>query len=47
MIGLPEWSDDGSPKFPDAKGSCELLMVRGFVIDRRGRPGNVHYEEYW
>ena len=47
MIGLPEWNDDGSPNFPDAKGSCELLMERGFLIDRRGRPGNVHYEEYW
>ncbi len=47
MIGLPEWGDDGSPKFPETTGACELLMERGFVIDRRGRPGNVHYEEYW
>ncbi|HUP16782.1 MAG TPA: hypothetical protein VM848_12120 [Acidimicrobiia bacterium] len=47
MIGLPEWGEDGSPKFPQTTGACELLMERGFVIDRRGRPGNVHYEEYW
>ena len=47
MIGLPEWADDGGAKFPATKGACELLMEQGFVIDRRGRPGNVHYEEYW
>jgi ferredoxin--NADP+ reductase len=47
MIGLPEWAEDGSPKFPETRGACELLMEQGFVIDRRGRPGNVHYEEYW
>jgi ferredoxin--NADP+ reductase len=47
MIGLPDWSEDGNPKFPETRGACELLMEQGFVIDRRGRPGNVHYEEYW
>ncbi|MEX0667894.1 MAG: ferredoxin--NADP reductase, partial [Acidimicrobiia bacterium] len=47
MIGLPEWGEDGFPKFAVAKGACELLMERGFIVDRRGRPGNVHYEEYW
>jgi len=47
MIGLPEWGEDGSAKFPETTGACELLMEKGFVIDRRGRPGNVHYEEYW
>jgi ferredoxin--NADP+ reductase len=47
MIGLPEWAEDGSPKFPETRGACELLMEQGFVIDRRGRAGNVHYEEYW
>ena len=47
MIGLPEWGEDGSAKFPETTGACELLMGKGFVIDRRGRPGNVHYEEYW
>jgi ferredoxin--NADP+ reductase len=47
MIGLPEWGDGDYPRFPVASGACELLMDRGFVVDRRGRPGNVHYEEYW
>jgi ferredoxin--NADP+ reductase len=47
MIGLPEWGEDGSAKFPETTGACELLIEKGFVIDRRGRPGNVHYEEYW
>ena len=47
MIGLPEWGEDGSAKFPEMSGACELLMEQGFVVDRRGRPGNVHYEEYW
>jgi len=28
-------------------GVCELLAARGFVLDRRGVDGNVHYEEYW
>lgn len=46
MIGLPEWEDD-RPKFPATQGMAEMLADRGFVIDRRGQPGNVHYEEYW
>jgi hypothetical protein len=25
----------------------ELLTKRGFKIDRRGDPGNIHFEEYW
>jgi ferredoxin--NADP+ reductase len=47
MIGLPEWGEDGGAKFPETTGACQQLMEQGFVIDRRGRPGNVHYEEYW
>jgi ferredoxin--NADP+ reductase len=46
MIGLPSWEDD-SPSFPELPGMCELLHRRGFVLDRRGVTGNVHYEEYW
>lgn len=46
MIGLPEWETDG-PLFPESTGMVELLHRRGFVIDRRGIVGNVHYEEYW
>jgi ferredoxin/flavodoxin---NADP+ reductase len=46
MIGLPEW-DDGTPSFPAPRGVTEILHDRGFVIDRRGVIGNVHYEEYW
>ena len=46
MIGLPEWVDD-VPAWPDPTGVCELLHDRGFVIDRRGVEGTVHYEEYW
>jgi len=47
MIGLPGWGDDGGPMFPETTGACELLMERGFMVDRRAVPGNIHYEEYW
>lgn len=43
MIGLPE--DDGS--FPETVGVVQLLTERGFTIDQRKSPGNIHYEEYW
>jgi ferredoxin--NADP+ reductase len=46
MIGLPVWEGE-APRFPEATGVCELLHGRGFTLDRRGRLGNVHYEEYW
>ena len=46
MIGLPEWDDD-QPVFPEIEGVAEVLAARGFSIDHRGAPGNVHYEEYW
>ncbi len=46
MIGLPEWDGD-TPVFPEVTGVAELLVQRGFTIDRRGAPGSVHYEEYW
>ena len=46
MIGLPE-EVDGETRFPDPTGVIELLVERGFTIDRRGEPGNIHFEEYW
>jgi len=44
MIGLPE----GDPEeWPEVTGVVELLTERGFKLDRRGDPGNIHFEEYW
>lgn len=47
MIGLPDETDDGGLSFPEPTGVVELLMERGFTLDRRRRSGNIHYEEYW
>lgn len=47
MIGLPKWQDDGTMRFPERMGVCQLLVERGFTIDHRRERGNVHYEEYW
>ena len=47
MIGLPEETADGSLAFPGTTGAVELLTERGFTLDRRKQPGNIHYEEYW
>ena len=47
MIGLPEESSDGVLRFPEPTGVVELLTERGFTLDRRKEPGNIHYEEYW
>ncbi len=47
MIGLPESHDGGEPEFPETTGVVELLSMRGFTLDRRNEPGNIHYEEYW
>jgi len=47
MIGLPEATDDGSTSFPETVGVVELLTKRGFTLDLRRQPGNIHYEEYW
>ncbi|HKX76226.1 MAG TPA: NAD(P)-binding domain-containing protein [Acidimicrobiia bacterium] len=46
MIGLPE-PDTDPPRYPEPPGVCEILTEAGFTLDRRGRPGNIHYEEYW
>ncbi len=46
MIGIPE-EEDGELKFPETVGVVQLLTERGFTVDRRNAPGNVHFEEYW
>lgn len=46
MIGLPE-GKPGEEEFPETVGVVELLTKRGFSLDRRKEPGNIHYEEYW
>ena len=47
MIGLAEKDADGNEVFPETKGAVEILLERGFTVDQRTSPGNVHYEEYW
>jgi ferredoxin--NADP+ reductase len=46
MIGPPSWEGD-VPSFPAVLGAVEILHNLGFVPDRRGAEGNVHFEEYW
>ena len=47
MIGLPEEDDNGNASYPETTGVIELLAERGFTINRRNDPGNIHFEEYW
>ncbi len=51
MIGIPEkadGADEGAPPvFPETTGVVELLVERGFTVDHRNEPGNIHFEEYW
>lgn len=47
MIGLPANDPEGVTEYPVPVGVCQLLTERGFVIEGRGVPGNIHYEEYW
>lgn len=46
MIGPPEWQDS-TPVFEDPTSAVAVLADLGFMPDRRRRPGNVHFEEYW
>jgi ferredoxin--NADP+ reductase len=46
MIGAPD-EVDGKLVFPETKGVIELLVERGFTIDHRKSPGNIHFEKYW
>ena len=48
MIGVPEEDESGGEmKFPETTGVIELLVERGFTVNRRNEPGNIHFEEYW
>ncbi len=51
MIGLPEETvdDEGTTgvSYPETTGVIELLVDRGFTINKRNQPGNIHFEEYW
>lgn len=50
MIGLPEEGSGEGPDgaaFPEPTGVVELLVERGFTLDTRQQPGNIHFEEYW
>ncbi len=46
MIGLPDESGD-EPVYPETTGVVELLTARGFKLDKRRDPGNIHFEEFW
>ncbi len=46
MIGAPE-EVDGKEVFPDTPGAVGLLVERGFTIEKRKSPGNIHFEKYW
>ena len=46
MIGPPVWDED-IPAFPEPRGAVQALVDCGFTPDRRGYPGNIHFEEYW
>ena len=47
MIGIPR-EVGGRTVYPKTVGIIEILEnCYGFRADRRGAPGNVHYEKYW
>ncbi len=46
MIGPPEW-EGSTPRFTEPSSAVAVLHGLGFTPDRRKRPGNVHFEEYW
>lgn len=46
MIGLPDETGD-QPVFPTTTGVAEILVERGFKLDKRKDPGNIHFEEFW
>jgi ferredoxin--NADP+ reductase len=47
MIGIPHADAAGAQVFPSPTGMIEILIGRGFRMDERGQPGNVHFEKYW
>lgn len=51
MIGLAETETNDAGEevevFPEPTGVVELLVERGFTVNKRNQPGNIHFEEYW
>jgi ferredoxin--NADP+ reductase len=48
MIGVPKrGAKEGEWVYPQPQGAIELLVARGFQMDRPRHPGNIHFEEYW
>lgn len=51
MIGLAEAETNEAGEeievFPKPAGVIELLTERGFTVNKRNQPGNIHFEEYW
>ena len=47
MIGIPT-EYEGRTVYPKTLGVIEVLeTLRRFRADRRGAPGNIHFEKYW
>lgn len=46
MIGLPDETGE-VPVFPETTGVVEILTDKGFKLDKRRDPGNIHFEEFW
>jgi ferredoxin--NADP+ reductase len=47
MIGLPRRDPEGTVAYPEPLGMAELLVRRGFRLEERHQPGDVHFEKYW
>jgi ferredoxin--NADP+ reductase len=47
MIGAPDRLSGNGHVFPQPTGMVEILIGRGFEIDRPKHPGNLHFEKYW
>lgn len=47
MIGLPHKATGGQLVYPEPPGMVEVLVRRGFQVDRPHSIGNVHFEKYW
>ena len=43
MIGIPD--EEGAFPATPAWSNCSSTALHH--IDKRGQPGNIHYEEYW
>jgi ferredoxin--NADP+ reductase len=47
MIGVPRYDADGQAIYPEPTGMIETLVQLGFMPDRPGHVGRVHFEKYW